>query len=249
MVERFGATRLRLAEDSSVRFSVERIAGTSGTAIPIKIHLPLALGENPDTKPGYTFLMFRGVPDEMSLSSGFRTRNSWIVAIKEAGNLKLAVPAKYQGDFPIDVLLYNGQTAFPEKLSVLIHVLSPNDLNTSSDYAAIPPSADNGTAKTPPSDSAPVSKTEEKEMLAQGEAQLRSGNIVFARLLFEELASHGSAQGAFAAAQTYDPAVLEQIGAIGVRGDLATAKYWYRRAAELGNAPVTDILSAFKKDR
>ncbi len=106
------------------------------------------------------------------------------------------------------------------------------------------PKPDEETSKPPLSSSRPVSKEEEKQMLADAEAQLRSGNIVFARVLFENLASHGSAQGAFAVAQTYDPTVLKQIGAVGVRGDAEKAKFWYGKAAELGKAPVTDVLGA-----
>ncbi|MGB0083907.1 MAG: hypothetical protein WBP94_00840 [Rhodomicrobiaceae bacterium] len=238
-----------MVQDNSARFSVERIAGVSGSAIPIKIHLPSPLSENANANTAYTFLMIRGIPDGMSLSSGFRTRNAWMVAINEVENLKIAVPPNYQGDFPIDVLLYNGETASPAKLSIFIHVSSSKDVNTSSDYAATPQSPSEATVKALPSGALGVSKPEDEELLRQGEAQLRDGNIVYARLLFEELAAHGNAQGAFAVAQTYDPAVLDQIGAVGVRGDVELAKYWYRKAAELGSVPVNDILSALKKDR
>ncbi|MGB0083919.1 MAG: tetratricopeptide repeat protein [Rhodomicrobiaceae bacterium] len=110
------------------------------------------------------------------------------------------------------------------------------------------PKPDEETSKPPLSSSRPVSKEEEKQVLAEGEAQLRSGNIVFARVLFENLASHGSAEGAFAVAQTYDPTVLKQIGAVGVQGDVEKAKFWYGKAAELGKGPVTDILGAVKQE-
>jgi TPR repeat protein len=68
-------------------------------------------------------------------------------------------------------------------------------------------------------------------------------------VLFEELAARGVAQGAFAMAQTYDPQVLEQMHVVGVLGDVEKAKYWYRKAAELGNIPPLDILSSLKKER
>ena len=86
-------------------------------------------------------------------------------------------------------------------------------------------------------------------MLSQGETHLRNGNVVFARVLFEELAARGSARAAFAVAQTYDPAVLQQIGVVGIQGDVEKAKSWYRKAAELGNAAPVDILSSLKKAR
>jgi hypothetical protein len=247
VLEVFGGTPLRLVEDGPGRFSVDRIVGKAGTTFPVKVHLPSLLQTNPDTKAAYTFLMFRGIPDGMSLSSGFRTANAWMVSINEIESLALYVPPKFQGDFPIDILFYNGEAASPAKLSVFIHVLSAKEGGGASLPALPPPATQERQALAHRTFG--ISKTEEDNLLHQAEQQLQNGNIVFARLLFEQLAAHGSAQGAFAMAQTYDPTVLEQIGAIGVRGDVELAKYWYRKAAELGNVPVSDMISAMKKDR
>ena len=36
--------------------------------------------------------------------------------------------------------------------------------------------------------------------------------------------------------ETYDPVVLKRLGVIGLSGDTAQARDWYRKAAELGSA-------------
>ena len=36
--------------------------------------------------------------------------------------------------------------------------------------------------------------------------------------------------------ETYDPVVLKRLGVIGLLGDPAQARDWYRKAAELGSA-------------
>jgi hypothetical protein len=248
-LEVFGATDLHLVQDNPPQFSVERIAGTPGTSIPIRISLPSLLKDNGGGQPAYTFLMFRGIPDGISLSSGFRTRNAWVVAVNDVENLKIQVPKSIQGDFPIEVIFYNGEASTPEKRSVILTIAPAERSKTVASRESPPPSPAPTQADAPSPTALAVPTPEDAELLRQGEAQLRNGNIVFARLLFEQLASRGSAQGAFAVAQTYDPVVLKQIAAVGMQGDSEKAKFWYRKAAELGNVPVTDIISALKKDR
>jgi hypothetical protein len=243
----FRATELRLVQGTAGGFSVEGIAGISGTAIAVKIRLPSQVDENAGGNATRRFLMFRGLPDELTLTSGFRTRNVWIVAVADLGNLKMNVPPNYRGNTPIEVLLYQGETKAPESRTISIDIIPPGkavDTRTGADAKQPGP---NKPAKNQ-SRGALGALQEEAELLSQGETHLRNGNVVFARALFEELAARGSARGAFAVAQTYDAAVLQQIGAVGIQGDVEKAKSWYRKAAELGNAAPIDILSSLKKD-
>ena len=245
----FHATELRLVQETATGFSVEGIAGISGTTVPVKIRLPSQIDEETGSAAGRRFVMFRGLPEGLTLSAGFRTRNVWIVAVNDLGNLKLNVPSSYRGNVPVEVLLYRGETKAPESLTVSIDIIPPGrPVAGAGRGAAEKQKSTDKPAKTQ-SPGALGALQQEADLLSQGETHLRNGNIVFARVLFEELAARGSARGAFAVAQTYDPAVLQQIGAVGIRGDVEKAKSWYRKAAELGNTPPVDILSSLKKGR
>ena len=67
-----------------------------------------------------------------------------------------------------------------------------------------------------------------------GERYRAEGNIVVARQYFLRAAHMGLASAAFKLAETYDPYELERLNAQGLNADLAEAKGWYARAAELG---------------
>ncbi|MEN0073565.1 MAG: C39 family peptidase [Paracraurococcus sp.] len=69
----------------------------------------------------------------------------------------------------------------------------------------------------------------------RGEAMLALGDISAARLLYERAAAAGSASAARALGETYDPAVLTQLGVRGLQADPARAVAWYERAASLGD--------------
>jgi hypothetical protein len=43
------------------------------------------------------------------------------------------------------------------------------------------------------------------------------------------------AQAAMALAATYDPGVLKQLGALGAKADVGTARDWYQQAADWGS--------------
>lgn len=245
----FRTTQLRLVQDSTAEFSVEAVAGVSGATIPVKIRLPSQTGDGVGGSAARRFLMFRGLPEELTLSSGFRTRNVWIVAVADVSNLRLNIPPNYLGNFTVEVLLYQGETTMPDSRTISVEIAAPRQ--TAAEVRSDPISKHMLPERParPQSPGALGALQQEADLLSQGELHLRNGNIVFARALFEELAARGSARGAFAVAQTYDPAVLRQIGAVGIQGDVEKAKSWYRKAAELGTTSPIDILSSLKKDQ
>jgi TPR repeat protein len=61
-----------------------------------------------------------------------------------------------------------------------------------------------------------------------------AGNIVAAREYFLRAATGGSAAAAYRLAETYDPATLAAMGAIGVQADVAQARRWYGKALQWG---------------
>jgi hypothetical protein len=98
-------------------------------------------------------------------------------------------------------------------------------------------------------DARPVSKAptvpiaEEREELARGAGLMRLGDIGTARLIFQNLATRSSANGARALAETYDPIHLKEVAIAGLRPDIEAAKKWYRIAAELGDSKSATRLS------
>jgi hypothetical protein len=81
-----------------------------------------------------------------------------------------------------------------------------------------------------------ISANEEAERLKRGQAALALDDIAGARLIFEYLANHGSAAGAYQLALTYDPQV-QASGPLGssFQPDEKLAQSWYAKAAELGH--------------
>jgi hypothetical protein len=99
-----------------------------------------------------------------------------------------------------------------------------------------------------PSDS-PVSPAEEEILLKKGGILLDNGDVSAARLSFEALALRGSAKGAFAMAQSFDPAVLGSMTIAGLKPDMAKAKERYSKAAQLGSQDATRRLSALNASK
>jgi hypothetical protein len=69
----------------------------------------------------------------------------------------------------------------------------------------------------------------------RGDEMLAIKDISAARKFYEYAANARGARAATALAETYDPAFLTKLGAVGVRPDPALAATWYRRAAALGD--------------
>ena len=77
-------------------------------------------------------------------------------------------------------------------------------------------------------------RPQSERLFTLGERYRAEGNIVVARQYFLRAAHMGLASAAFKLAETYDPYELERLNAQGPNADLAEAKGWYARAAELG---------------
>jgi hypothetical protein len=80
-------------------------------------------------------------------------------------------------------------------------------------------------------------------LLKRGKDLLNNGDLAAARLLLRRAAEAGSAEGALVLGTTFDPVVLQRIGAIGARPDLAKARQWYQRAVELGSSAASQQLA------
>jgi uncharacterized protein involved in exopolysaccharide biosynthesis/Mrp family chromosome partitioning ATPase len=72
-------------------------------------------------------------------------------------------------------------------------------------------------------------------LVARGDALLSRRDITSARLFYQRAIEAGDGRAALRMGTTYDPAFLDQAFR-GVSGDQQEAAFWYRRAAELGEA-------------
>ena len=85
---------------------------------------------------------------------------------------------------------------------------------------------------------APVQKLSPAEvelLLKHGQQFMTFGDIAAARVAFRRAAEAGDAAAALAMGATYDPLVLNRIGALGVRADPGLARTWYERAKDFGS--------------
>jgi hypothetical protein len=80
-------------------------------------------------------------------------------------------------------------------------------------------------------------------LINRGTDSLKSGDLVSARLLLHRAAEAGSASAALMLGTTFDPLVIRQLGAIGVVPDVAQARQWYEKAAELGSDAASQRLA------
>ena len=80
-------------------------------------------------------------------------------------------------------------------------------------------------------------------LLKRGQDYLKDGDIVSARLLLRRAAEGGSASAALILGETFDPAVIQKLGAIGISANAAKARQWYRKAEEMGSRAASQQLA------
>jgi hypothetical protein len=91
-----------------------------------------------------------------------------------------------------------------------------------------------------------LSAAELTELLAHGDALLRTGDIASARLFYERAAAMGDGRAALRLGATFDPAFLGLAGLRNVQGDAAEARSWYSRALDLGAAEAKRQLNSLE---
>ena len=244
---RYGWPHGHLAQSGG--FQVEEISSPSGRAVPIRITLPKEVRQPDAVGSGPAFLMFRGLPPEITLSAGFRLRDAWAVSLSDASDLRMSSPPGYQGSYMLTVTLHKGQSTNPETRMIAVR-LGPT-VSSDGAVSALPVPPTPAPAPKAELDSVAVSITGKVERLGEGEEirllenadeMLKTGDIEAARLVYSELSAHGSAKAAFLMAQTYDPQVLEEHFIVGLQPDAELARQWYSRAGELGDRDAKERL-------
>jgi hypothetical protein len=253
----------RVAQKDSPGLSATNVFGPAGTPIRLPINLNGARPED------YSFLMFRGLPADVTLSAGFRLKESWAVSLRDIDNLAVETPAQFQGTFKLEILLIKGRDTPAESRVITVEVV-PADIQ-------IPPSAALRQAQpgpqvltsaprtiepverpavveraAPPSvrpapsvgSTSSMSSQQEEMMMKRAASLLENKDIMSARLLLEHLANNGSARAALAMGKTFDPAYMAVADGSSLKPDVAKARQWYRRAVELGDSEAPNRLNA-----
>jgi TPR repeat protein len=90
---------------------------------------------------------------------------------------------------------------------------------------------------------APVSETA-RRYSAQGLVALASGDVVGARLFLERAAEIGDVRALMALGESYDPATLVRMGALGIKGDAVKARDYYSKALAAGMGAARERMAA-----
>jgi hypothetical protein len=214
-------------------FSVKDIEGEPGNDTPITINLPSGAELRIAGAVDGTFLLIRNIPDGVTVSAGMAAGRVWVVPLREVSTLRLQSKPGVYPEFQLEFHLIGPNSRVLAKTAATVN------LRKDQPVAAIGPAPPQPDAPAkPPVQSPPqgeLSPRAEAVLLARGKELLEQGGIAAARVIFEDLAVEGSATGALALARSYDPAYLAKSAASAPAPDLAEARKWYERAAELGD--------------
>ena len=228
-----------LAAANTVTFSAKNVDAFGGGEVPLSIQVPSA-GElrSAGAEEG-AFLLLRNLPEGVSVSAGMAMGRVWVVPLREVAVLRLICrPGIAPFRLGLSLMGPNQRVLAETAISVTLHPpLPPGTVPTATDATRTPAKPE------------PLTAQAEAVMLARGKEVLLQGGIAAARIIFEELATHGSAAGALALAQSYDPVQIAKSNATGAVPDISEARKWYERAAELGNADAKRRLAEFALSR
>jgi hypothetical protein len=186
----------------------------------------------------------RGLPPAFTLSEGRLFESGvWGIRAGDLPRLKIKGPDGAESvQLSISMVMLDG-TVLAEavtRVSTLPRIAgAPRAVQPASANIEQPPEGFVVSSTLPNRDpavrNAPASRSEDEvERLRMGKDALALGDIAGARLIFEYLAEHGSAEGAYQVARTYDAEVLTSAGVVAFKADEKTAAVWYEKAAAMG---------------
>jgi hypothetical protein len=86
-------------------------------------------------------------------------------------------------------------------------------------------------------------------LVMRGKNFIANGDLASARLLLQRAAEAGNANAALALGATFDPLVIQHLGAVGAEPDTARARKWYQKAVELGSTAASQQLAKLVEAR
>jgi hypothetical protein len=182
-------------------------------------------------------VILTGLAPDTRLSAGRSAGgDSWRVAAEELPDLQVQPPPGFVGamNVTVDIRLANDRIVDSQvvRLEWAGRTATPNTVATQARPATT------GLAER----TLRLAPDEMAMLVKRGEDSLKIGDLAAARLLLRRAAEAGSAGAAFALGTTYDPHVIQQLGAIGAIADAAQARAWYQKALDLGSPAASQRL-------
>jgi tetratricopeptide (TPR) repeat protein len=94
----------------------------------------------------------------------------------------------------------------------------------------------------------PTANYKARQLFAQGLVALAAGDIAGARALLSRAVDEGDSRALMALGETYEPATLAGLGALGVKGDAARARDYYSKALAAGVGAAREHLAALESN-
>ena len=192
---------------------------------------PIPLGVSLNAASGSETLTLVGLANGTKLSAGAPLGlTGWQVSAREIGSAMAYAPKDFVG-----------------VMDAAIDLRSPRDRLMDSQFVRLEWMPKKETRLTPP----PAPRLEQPKLapaiqlldadelatlMRRGEDFLKNGDIASARLILRRAANAGHAQAALALGVTFDPRFLAEQGVLGFTPDVAQARAWSERAAELGSS-------------
>jgi hypothetical protein len=238
-----GAPLLIKTQGAALDFHARDVSGPAGRPIPLKIDL---LGGT-DTESGKLFI-FSGLPAGVVLSPGGNVGDFWAVNAGVIKDLTLTAPQDFSGTFSLTITRARSETDGAKSATITVSIGLPDTKPTSAAApafpeltAAPPPKAAPPTMPSTGSRGAPAN---EQMLMARADGNFKKGDVSGARVIYEYLAMQGSALGAMAMGESYDPVVLSKMAVKGLAPDAVKARQWYEKAEQLGSGEARNRLNA-----
>jgi hypothetical protein len=232
-------------------FNVAAIQGIAGQEIVIRINLPQTYEfVTPDARQ--PFILVRNIPAGVLLTKGMANGRLWILPLKDLNGLQLVAQPSIFGNFTLQFSFIGINNETIAQQSVPLDLLSPHieeRVPTAGALTATEALPSDQRSQRTPQRVQKLTSEEERVLLERGRELVRQGGIAAARIIFEELAQKGSAQGALALARSYDPAYIPDPRISAIAPDVKKALTWYRRAEELGSDEARARLAEIAPER
>jgi len=235
---------------------------------------PVSLGISVQSPRPDSSIVIRGLPSGSFITKGSRLgRDGWRVPLQELTYAMLSPPENFAGTMTLSVDLKDGDDAVADsnvqritwsyaetkqeptqrantdtnpRVASLEHE-EPAKLSGNAGTVQFTAAQSVGGPGRPGAEPArPIPQRSIASLLSRANSALEIGDIVAARLLLQGAAEAGEVKAAMTLASTYDPATLRRLRTVGVQPDLAAARRWYERAAELGSIEAIERLKELR---
>ena len=194
---------------------------------------PIPLGVSLNAASGSETLTLVGLANGTKLSAGSPLGlTGWQMSAREVGNVMAYAPKDFVGVMDAAIDLRSPRDRLMDSQFVRLEWMPKKESRLTP--AAPAPRPDQPKPAQPAIHL--IDPDELATLMRRGEDFLKNGDIASARLILRRAANAGHAQAALALGVTFDPRFLAEQGVLGFPPDVAQARAWYERAAELGSS-------------